>query len=117
MTGRWSRRKGRVEIDRSRFAAHIGRRFLVFSTSRRVQRCMEGMINLGNNSDASCDGGGYDRPSPMKFSALYGHVFGRVLHFEVEGQRQNGRLKRTWRKQVEEESVKVGLRRKDAHYR
>ena len=26
---------------------------------------------------------------------------------------RNGRLKRPWKKQVEEESVKVGLRRKD----
>ena len=43
-----------------------------------------------------------------------GHVLRRSLCFEVEGQRKKGRLKRTWRKQVEEESVKVGLRRKDA---
>ena len=28
--------------------------------------------------------------------------------------RKKGRLKRTWKKQVEEESVKVGLRREDA---
>ena len=43
-----------------------------------------------------------------------GHVLRRALDFEVEGQRKNGRPKRTWKKQVEEESVKVGLRRKDA---
>ena len=36
------------------------------------------------------------------------------IYFEVEGQRMNGKLKRTWKKQVEEESVKVGLRREDA---
>ena len=30
------------------------------------------------------------------------------------GQRKKGRSKRTWRKQVEEEGVKVGLRREDA---
>ena len=29
-----------------------------------------------------------------------GHVSRRALSFEVEGQRKNGRLKRTWRKQV-----------------
>ena len=34
--------------------------------------------------------------------------------FVVEGQREKGRLKRTWKKQVEEESVKVGLRMEDA---
>ena len=36
-----------------------------------------------------------------------GHVLRRALDFVVEGQRKIGRLKRTWRKQVEEESVKV----------
>ena len=38
----------------------------------------------------------------------------RTLDFEVEGQRKKGRLKTTWEKQVEEESVKVGLRKVDA---
>ena len=38
----------------------------------------------------------------------------RALHFEVDRQRKKGRLKKTWKKQVEEESVKVGLRREDA---
>ena len=37
----------------------------------------------------------------------------RSLDYEVEGQRKKGRLKRTWRRQVEEESVKVCLRRED----
>ena len=39
-----------------------------------------------------------------------GHVLRRALCFEVEGQRKMGR---TWKKQVEEESVKVALRRED----
>ena len=42
------------------------------------------------------------------------HVLRRALYFEVEGQRRKGRPERTWKKQVEEESVKVGLRRADA---
>ena len=37
----------------------------------------------------------------------------RVLDFEVEGQRKKGRSKRAWKRQVEEESVKVVLRRVD----
>ena len=45
-----------------------------------------------------------------------GHVLRRALDFEVEGQRKKGRPKRTWEKQVEEESVKIGLRREDALY-
>ena len=43
-----------------------------------------------------------------------GHVLRRALDFEVEGQRKKWRLKRRWKRQVEEESAKVGLRREDA---
>ena len=42
------------------------------------------------------------------------HVLRRALDLEVEGKKNKGRPKKTWKKQVEEESVKVGLRRKDA---
>ena len=42
-----------------------------------------------------------------------GRVLERALNFEVEGQRKKGRPKRTWKKQAEEESMKVGLRRKN----
>ena len=43
-----------------------------------------------------------------------GQVLRRAFNFEVEGQRKIWRLKRTWKKQVEEESVMVGLRMEDA---
>ena len=33
----------------------------------------------------------------------HGHVLMMAFDFEVEGQRKKGRLKRTWKKQVEEE--------------
>ena len=46
-----------------------------------------------------------------------GHIIRRALDFEVDGQRKKGSPKRTWKKQVEEESMKVGLRREDAHRR
>ena len=36
-----------------------------------------------------------------------GHVLRRASDFEVEGQRKKGRSKRTWKKQVEEESVRL----------
>ena len=42
-----------------------------------------------------------------------GHVLRRALDFEAKGQRKKWRPKRTWRKQVEEESVKDCLRRED----
>ena len=38
----------------------------------------------------------------------------RALYFEVESQSKKWLPKRTWKKQVREESVKVGLRREDA---
>ena len=43
-----------------------------------------------------------------------GHVLRRASDFEVEDQRREGRPNRTCNRQVEEESVKVGLRRVDA---
>ena len=43
-----------------------------------------------------------------------GHVLRRALDFEVEDQRKKGSPKRTWKKQVEEERVQIGLRREDA---
>ena len=43
-----------------------------------------------------------------------GHILRRALDYEVEGQRKKARPKRMCKKQVEEESMKVGLRRKDA---
>ena len=43
-----------------------------------------------------------------------GHVLRRALYFVVEGLWRKGNPMRTWKKQVEEKSVKVGLRRKYA---
>ena len=42
-----------------------------------------------------------------------GHVLRKELDLEGESQSKKGRPKRTWKKQVEEESMKVGLRRED----
>ena len=39
---------------------------------------------------------------------------GRASEFVVEGQRKKWRLKRTWGKQVYEESIKVCLSKEDA---
>ena len=55
----------------------------------------------------------------------YGHVLRRevddalrkALEFKVDGQRKRGRPKRTWKRLVEEESGKVGLRVEDASNR
>ena len=44
-----------------------------------------------------------------------GHVLRRELDSEIEGQMKKVRLKRTWKKQAKEESVKFVLRREDAH--
>ena len=42
------------------------------------------------------------------------HVLRRALDFEVDGQWKKGRLKRTWKKKVVDESMKAGLRGEDA---
>ena len=43
-----------------------------------------------------------------------GYVLRRALDFEVEGHRKKGSPRRTWNKQVEGESMKVGLSRSGA---
>ena len=43
-----------------------------------------------------------------------GHVLRTALEFEVDGRRKRGRPKKMWKKQVEEESKKVGLKKGDA---
>ena len=43
-----------------------------------------------------------------------GHVLKRVLDFEVECRRKKGRPKRTWIRRIEEDRMKVGLKRNDA---
>ena len=48
---------------------------------------------------------------------LYGHVLRRALGFEVEGQRKRGRRKGAWKKQVEENFMKVSLSWEGAPWR
>ena len=36
------------------------------------------------------------------------------LDLEVSGKRKRGKLKKTWKKQVEKETEKIGLKKKDA---
>ena len=43
-----------------------------------------------------------------------GHIIRKALNFEVKGHRKKTKLKMTWKKQAEEESVKVDLRMEDA---
>ena len=37
-----------------------------------------------------------------------------ALNLQVSGNRKRGRPKKTWRKQVEEETEKIGLKKEDA---
>ena len=41
------------------------------------------------------------------------HILRRSFDFELEGNRMIGRPKRTWKRRVDEECVKIGLRRED----
>ena len=40
-----------------------------------------------------------------------------ALDLEVSGKIERGRLKKTWKKQVEEETQKIGLKKEDARNR
>ena len=42
------------------------------------------------------------------------HVLRNALEFEGKGKRKRGRLKKTWKTQVEKESKSVGLEKEDA---
>ena len=60
-----------------------------------------------------------DRLATANGVRWYGHVLRRyddsvlrvALDLEVSGNRNRGRLKKTWKKQVEEEAEKIGLTR------
>ena len=42
-----------------------------------------------------------------------GHVLRKQLEFEVKGNRNGGRPKKTWKTQVEKENKSVGLEKQD----
>ena len=58
----------------------------------------------------------------MLYIILYGHVLRRdddsvltiALNLEVSGKRKRGLPKKTWKKQVEEKTEKIGLKKKNA---
>ena len=63
-----------------------------------------------------------DRLATANGVRWYGHVLRKdddsvlmvVLDLEVSGKRKRGRPKKTWKKQVEEETEKIGLKKEDA---
>ena len=63
-----------------------------------------------------------DRLATANGVRWYGHVLRRdddsalrvALNLEVSGKRKRGRPRKTWKKQVEEETEKVGLKKEDA---
>ena len=63
-----------------------------------------------------------DRLATANGVRWYGHVLRRdddsvlrvALNLEVTGKRKRGRPKKTWKKQVEEETEKIGLKKEDA---
>ena len=66
--------------------------------------------------------GTLDRLAKANGVRWYGHVLRRdgddvlrkALEFQVSGQRKRGRPKKTWKKQVEEEIEKIGLKKENA---
>ena len=63
-----------------------------------------------------------DRLATANGVGWYGHVLRRdddsvlrvALNLEVSGKRKRGRPRKTWKKQVEEETEKIGLKKEDA---
>ena len=63
-----------------------------------------------------------DRLATANEVRWYGHVLRRdddsvlrvALNFEVSGKRKRGRPKKTWKRQVEEETEKIGFKKEDA---
>ena len=63
-----------------------------------------------------------DRLATVNGVRWYGHALRRdensilrvALGLEVSGKRKRGRSKKTWKKQVEEETEKISLKKKDA---
>ena len=63
-----------------------------------------------------------DRLATANGVRLYGHVLKRddygvlrvALDLEVSGKRKRGRPKKTWKKQAEEETEKIGLKKENA---
>ena len=63
-----------------------------------------------------------DRLATANGVRWYGHVLRRdddsvlrvPLNLEVIGKRKRGRPRKTWKKQVEEETEKIGLKKEDA---
>ena len=63
-----------------------------------------------------------DRLATANGVRWYGHVLRRddnsvlrvALNLKVTGKRKRGRPKKTWKKQVEEETEKIGLKKEDA---
>ena len=84
----------------------------MWSNTQRQKRSTDLMFMLGLNEII-------DQLAMANSVRWYGHVFWRedshvlrrALDVEAEGQSKKGRPKRTWKRQVEEESVKIGLRR------
>ena len=71
---------------------------------RDVKRMTKLMLMLGFNE-------AMDQLAIVDSVCWYGHDLRRILVFKVEGHGKKSRAKRTWKKLVEEESVKVGLSR------
>ena len=72
-----------------------------------VKTAVDLMLMLGLNE-------GVDQLSMADSVRWYGHVLRMTLDLEVRDHRTKGRPRRTWKQQVEDKSVKVGLRREDA---
>ena len=94
--------------ERAMMRAMCGRK----ATDKHTTELMD-MLGLNETVD------GLARANAVRW---YGHVLRRdddsvlrvALDLEVSGKRKQGRPKKTWKKQVEEETTRVGLKIEDA---
>ena len=91
-------------------------------TERAMVRAMCGQKVVDRKTDMLGLKETIDRLATANEVRWYGHVLRRdddsvlrvALNLEVSGKRKQGRPKKTWRKQVEEETEKIGLKKEDA---
>ena len=109
----WCLRENEVAILRRTERAMVREMCGMKLADKKNTKELMDMLGLGETVDKLAKANGV---------RWYGHVLRReeddvlrkALRLTVEGQRRRGRPKKTWKRQVEEEIRKIGMRKKDA---
>ena len=112
----WCLKENEMAILRRTERAMVRAMCGVKLSDRRNSATLMGLLGLKETADKLAKANGV---------RWYGHVLRRedndilqkALTYEVDGPRKRGRPKKMWKKQVEESSIKIGLRMEDANKR